>query len=243
MIGQLSFPNGENGQLIDRIVASSLSGGFHFPSEATASRYPKNHHGLKDRYTSTSNILHRSVLYVLHVCSEIFGTCVTLRSNAGVSCLIHQLPGFFSILTRWLSHSNCECSMVSMVWRSRKSSISIHIHPYPPYPPFPCMFLICFHTSVHFNISRTLFSPVALPVLRLGHAHHRGHDVDSQSLKNTKRNRKNCYTSSRFRVAESRLLRVVWLTSHTCIFDRRLHSSGQSTVSLLLQSVLILLQP
>lgn len=127
MIGQLSFPNGENGQLIDRIVASSLSGGFHFPSEATASRYPKNHHGLKDRYTSTSNILHRSVLYVLHVCSEIFRTCVTLRSNAGVSCLIHQLPGFFSILTRWLSHSNCECSMVSMVWRSRKSSISIHI--------------------------------------------------------------------------------------------------------------------
>ena len=35
-----------------------------------------------------------------------------------------------------------------------------------------------------------------------------------------------CYTSSRSRVAESRLLRVVWLTSHTCIFDRRLHSSG-----------------
>lgn len=154
-----------------------------------------------------------------------------------VSCLIHQLPGFFSILTGWLSHSNCECSMVSMVWRSCKSSISsISVY-------VSRMFLICFHTSVHFNISRTLFSPVALPVLRLGHAHHRGHDVDSQSLKNTKRNSKNCYTSSRFRVAKSRLLRVVWLTSHTCIFDRRLHSSGQSTVSLLLQSVLILLQP
>ena len=62
---------------IDRIVASSLSGGFHFPSEATASRYPKNH-GLKDRYTSTSDILQIYFKY----------TSSILQSNASQICFI-----------------------------------------------------------------------------------------------------------------------------------------------------------